>query len=94
MGGGDPELVSQRFTRINKTLYEITINLTADQSFLFVPQYGDWGAKYGYIGANNANNVNGDDFKRDGGDMKAPAISGSYKIQVDFQRGKYTVTKM
>ena len=94
MGGGDPELASQRFTRINKTLYEITINLTADQSYLFVPQYGDWGNKYGYIGANNGNNVNGDDFKKEGGDIKAPAVSGLYKIEVDFQRGKFTVTKL
>ena len=93
MAGGDPENTAQRFTRINKTLYEITINLTAGQSYLFVPQYGDWSNKYGYVGANNDNNVNGDDFKKEGGDMKAPA-SGLYKIQVDFQRGKFTVTKL
>lgn len=95
MGGGDPELLSQKFTRVNRTLYVLdNITLTGGQSFLFVPQYGDWGNKYGFTGGNNENNVNGDDFKKEGGDMKSPAATGNYKIEVDFQRGKYTVTKL
>jgi hypothetical protein len=56
--------------------------------------YGDWGNKYGFDGANNQNDVNGDNFKKEGGDIKAPAASGNYKIEVDFQRGKFTVTKL
>jgi hypothetical protein len=95
MGGGDPELTSQKFTQVSPTLYVLnSIALTGGQSFLFVPIYGDWGNKYGYTGSNNANNVDGDDFKANGGDIKAPALSGNYKIEVDFQRGKYTVTKL
>jgi hypothetical protein len=91
MGGGDPELVSQRFTKVGSSRFEITITLSANNSFLFVPVYGDWGNKYGFIGANNANNVNGDDFMPNGGDMKAPAATGSYKVSVDFKSGKWTV---
>lgn len=95
MGGGDPELVSQRFTKLSNTLYELSsIALIGGGSYLFVPLYGDWTNKYGFIGSNNANNVNGDDFKANGGDMLAPAVSGNYKIQVDFQRGKFTVIKL
>jgi len=94
MGGGDPELLSQKFTRINKTLYEITIQLSAGGSYLFVPVYGNWDVKYGFDGANNQNNVNGDNFKKDGGDMLSPATAGTYKIEADFQRGKFTVTKL
>ena len=95
MGDNDPELTSQRFTRVNRTLYVLeSINLTAGGSYLFVPVYGNWSNKYGYIGGNNENNVNGDDFKKEGGDMKAPSISGNYKIEVDFQLGKFTVTKL
>jgi starch-binding outer membrane protein SusE/F len=60
-------------------------------SYLFLPQYGSWSAKYGFTGSNNANNVNGDDFKPEGGDMKAPATSGTYKITVEFKTGKWTV---
>ena len=84
----------QKFTQVSTTLYEITIALNADKSYLFLPVNGSWAVKYGGLGANNTNNVNGDDFKIQGGDLKAPAISGNYKIQVDFQRGKFTLTKL
>lgn len=95
MSGGDAELASQRFTQVSATLYELpSIDLTGDGSFLFVPVYGDWSNKYGGVGAGNGNNVNGDDFKPDGSDLKAPAASGKYKVVVDFQRGKYTLTKL
>jgi hypothetical protein len=95
MTAGDPENPSQQFTQVSPTLYVInSIALTGGGSYLFVPQYGDWGAKYGYTGSNNANNVNQDDFKANGGDILAPALSGNYKIEVDFQRGKFTVTKL
>ncbi|MEO5563113.1 MAG: SusE domain-containing protein [Chitinophagaceae bacterium] len=91
---GEPELLSQKFNRLSATLYEITLPLTGGGSYLLLPKYADWGAKYGFTGANNGNNVNGDDFKANGGDILAPAASGTYKIQVDFQRGKFTVTKL
>jgi hypothetical protein len=91
MGGGDPENVSQRFTKVSSSKFEITIALSANNSFLFVPIYGDWNNKYGFTGSNNANNVTGDDFKPNGGDIKAPAASGTYKVTVDFKTGKYTV---
>lgn len=95
MGGGDPELASQQFTKISETLYELpSINLNGDASFLFVPVYGDWNAKFGYTGGGNENNVNGDDFHSGGNDIKAPPASGAYKVTVDFQRGKFTVTKL
>ena len=84
----------QKFTKISPTIYEITIALNADKSYLFLPVNGSWAVKYGGVGANNTNNVNGDDFKIQGGDLKAPGISGNYKIQVDFQRGKFTLTKL
>lgn len=95
MGGGDPELTSQKFNQISTTLYELpSIHLTSGGSYLFVPVYGDWNNKYGGVGANNTNNVNGDDFKPGGGDLLAPSTSGNYKIDVDFQRGKFTVTPL
>ena len=95
MGGGDPELLSQKFNQISTTLYELpSIALSGGGSYLFVPVYGDWSNKYGAIGANNTNNVNGDDFKANGGDLLAPAVGGNFKIVVDFQRGKITVTRL
>jgi starch-binding outer membrane protein SusE/F len=95
MNGGDPEVVAQRFTRISNTLYELpSLNINGGNSFLFVPVYGDWSNKFGFTGAGNMNNPDGDDFRDGGNDFKAPAVSGAYKITVDFQRGKYTFTKL
>ena len=93
MADNAPELVSQKFTQVNNTLYEIVINLSANNSFLFVPVYGNWSSKYGFDGEGNKNNVNGDNFKSAGNDIKAPATSGSYKVTVNFKTGKYTVEK-
>ena len=95
MAGGDPELTSQKFTQVSPTLYVLSsIHLNGGGSYLFVPVYGNWDNKYGGLGANNTNNVNGDDFKPGGGDLLAPASTGDYKIEVDFQRGKFAVTKL
>lgn len=90
-GCGEPELLSQKFTKVSSSKFELTIALSGGNSYLLLPVYGSWSAKYGYVGANNANNPAGDDFKPDGGDLKAPAASGTYKITVDFKTGKFTV---
>jgi starch-binding outer membrane protein SusE/F len=94
-GCGEAELLSQKFTQVTPTLYVLnSIALTGGGSYLLLPQYGSWSAKFGGTGGNNSNNVNGDDFKFNGSDLLAPAVSGNYKIEVDFQRGRFTVTKL
>ncbi len=90
-GCGEPALLSQKFTKVSASKFELNITLNGGASFLFLPVYGSWSAKYGFTGSNNANNVIGDDFKPNGGDMKAPAVTGSYKITVDFKTGKWSV---
>lgn len=95
MGGGDPELASQQFTQVNPSLYVInSIALTGGGSYLFVPVYGNWSNKYGFVGSGNGNNVNGDEFKAEGNDILAPSVSGNYKIEVNFKTGRFTVTKL
>jgi hypothetical protein len=95
MSGGDAPVASQQFTQLSPTMYELaSITLTGGQSYLLVPKYGDWGDKYGNSGSNNSNDPNSFDLKRGGGDILAPATTGNYKIDVDFQRGKVTVTKL
>lgn len=93
MGGGDAEALSQKFTQVSTTIYEITVPLIGGQSYTFVPIYGDWNNKYSIAVKNDPNEVNGGDFQIGGEDILAPASSGNYKIQVDFQRGKFSVTK-
>lgn len=95
MTDGDPDNASQKFTQVSPTMYVInSINLTGGQSYLFVPDYGNWGAKYGFAGNSNQNNTAGDDLAASGGDILAPAASGLYKVEVDFQRGKFILTKL
>jgi starch-binding outer membrane protein SusE/F len=82
---------TQKFTKVSPSKFELTVALNGGKSYLFLPVYGSWSAKYGFDGAsNNDNNVNGDKFRPDGKDMKAPG-SGTYKITVDFKTGKWSV---
>lgn len=90
-GCGEPELLSQKFTKVSSSKFELTIALNGNNSYLFIPVYGSWAAKYGGLGANNTNNVNGDNFKPGGGDMLAPPATRLYKITVDFKTGKFKV---
>ncbi len=91
---------SQQFTRVNSSLWELTIPLNAGKSYLLLPVNGDWTNKYGGVGGNNSNNVTGDDFKYNGSDMKAPAENGTYKLSFNFAAGtaagasgRFTVVK-
>jgi hypothetical protein len=83
---------TQEFTRISSTVYELTLQMNPG-SYLLLPINGFWGAKYGGLGSNNTNNPDGDDFKPEGGDLRSPTTSGTYKIVVDFQRGKFSLTR-
>jgi hypothetical protein len=83
---------SQKFTKESTTLYTITVALIGGNSYTFLPTYGSWNDKYSIAVKNDPNEVNGGDFQWQGNDILAPAASGNYKITVDFQRGKFTVT--
>lgn len=85
---------TQKFTKLNPTLYELTVSITGGNSYLFLPVNGSWDTKYGFDGANNTNNTDGDNLKVGGGDMLAPVASGNYKIEVNFQTGKFKLTKL
>jgi len=85
---------AQRFTQKTNGVFENTLSLVGGQSFLFLPVFGSWDFKYGGVGGNNANQVNGDGIKFSGSDLLSPATSGSYKMVVNFITGKYTVTKI
>ncbi|MDE3234408.1 MAG: SusE domain-containing protein [Bacteroidota bacterium] len=86
---------SQQFTKVSDTYYTITVALTGGQEYLFIPVNGDWSHKY----ACNKTTLppsgdSGGDFGYDWNDnFPGPTNGGTYKIDVDFQRGKFTVTK-
>ena len=90
----NPVPAAQKLTTVKKGLYEITLPINGGLSYLLLPVNGSWDAKYGGIGANNTNNPDSDAFKLGGGDLKAPAASGTYKLTVDFKTGKFKMTKL
>jgi len=53
--------------------------------------YGSFTEVYGFTGTALNNNTNGDVFRLNGNNMKAPAVTGNYHILVDFQTGRYTI---
>ena len=84
---------TQKFTKVSATLYELTIALIGGNSYTFLPTHGSWNDKYSIAIKNDPNEVNGGDFQWQGNDILAPAASGTYKISVNFQTGKFTVVK-
>jgi hypothetical protein len=92
---GDPSSVpdDQQFTRVTETKYTITVDLIGGKQYLFVLAKGDWGHKYACKDTEKQSSAVGDFGYEFGANFPAPADSGTYKIEVDFQRGKYTVTK-
>ena len=81
---------SQQFTRVNLTEYEITLPLTTGGSYLFLPLNGDWGHKYGGTSATGGTILV--DGAVPGSNTPGPAVSGTYKINVNFLTNTYTVT--
>ncbi len=87
-------LPTQEFTQISPTLYEITVTLNGGKEYLLLPLNGDWGHKYAVKDNTLAGLNAGGDFGYDlSKNFPGPAASGTYKIVVDFQRGKFTVTQ-
>lgn len=85
---------SQQFTQVSETEYTIIVQLIGGQEYLFIPVNGDWSHKYAVKDKTVSGLADGGDFGADLNDnFPGPATDGTYKIDVDFQRGKFTVTK-
>jgi hypothetical protein len=93
VGGGVGVPANQQFTKIDELHYTLTIHLNAGQEFLFIPVNGDWGNKYACKKEADQPKTGGDFGYNLSDNFPGPDASGTYKIDVDFQKGKYTVTK-
>ncbi|MEO7313005.1 MAG: SusE domain-containing protein [Chitinophagaceae bacterium] len=86
---------SQQFTKVSNTFYEITVPLVGGKEYLVLPLNGDWAHKYAVPNKTVAGLSAGGDFKFDANDnFPGPAVSGNYKIQLDFKLGTFKVTKL
>lgn len=93
VGNGVGVPANQQFTKIDDLHFTLTLHMTGGQEYLFVPVNGDWGHKFACKNK-AAQPLTGGDFGADLSDnFPGPAADGTYTIDVDFQKGKYTVTK-
>ena len=87
-----PYDVSQKFTMISPTLYELTVNLSGGGGYKLIQEQGNWDTQYHMI---TGGIWSGGSFEKKNSDppFPGPPTAGNYKIQVNFQAGTYTVTK-
>ena len=82
----------QQLTRLNSSIFEITMPLVGGKQYLLLPVNGDWSHKFAVANNSVAGLSSGGSFGYDLNDnFPAPATSGTYKITVNFLTGKFTV---
>ncbi len=98
--GGDFAVQNQKFTQVSETKYTITVqlsggdNTTDANQFLLVPKWGNWDHKYA-VKKTADQPTTGGKFGYDFSDnFPGPPAAGNYRIDMDFQLGTYTVTKL
>lgn len=84
---------NQKFTRLNSTKWEITVNLKSGEEYLILPEPGNWGKKYGVKDNNIESAKLSGSLEPEGKNIKAPNETANYKIVVDFINNSYKLTK-
>ena len=91
---------SQQLTRVNSSVWEITIPLVGGKQYLLLPVNGDWSNKYAVPNNSVAGLAAGGEFGYNLNDnFPGPSTSGTYKITVNFaaptsvanRSGRFTV---
>lgn len=89
----NPVPPAQQFTRKSSASFEITLPLQAAKKYLLLPVNGIWDK---YAVANSAApgaKEGGTLVVNSGQDIPGPDVAGNYKIEVEFVRKTYKVTK-
>lgn len=83
----------QEFTRVSRTLYEITIALPGNGRYKLLPSANGWGQSYRPLDA--VSTWQGGEFEQRDADpaFNGPPTSGTYKMSFNFQIGTFTVVK-
>lgn len=81
---------TQKFTKISETVYELVIPFLGGGGYKLIQENGVWATQYHAL---DGSVVTGGDFELKDSDPQfpGPAAAGTYKVTIDFQRGKYTV---
>ena len=85
-----PFVTNQRFTKVTDTQYELVVALKPG-AYKLIQENGVWGTQYHMV----EGTASGGTFQKKDSDpaFPGPATAGNYKIVVDFQTGRFTVTK-
>lgn len=81
---------TQEFTQVSPTEYTITISLIGAGEYKLISVNGSWSNQWSV--ATQDSYPNGGPFVFNGANCIAPAASGTYIIDVNFQTGIFTVT--
>ncbi len=86
-----PYDVSQKFTKLSNTLYELTVTMPGGGGYKLIQEQGNWDTQYHMVTGSSAGGV----FEKKNSDPQfpGPSTAGTYKITVDFQLGTFTVVK-
>jgi len=87
-----PYDVVHRFTKVSKTLYELTVQMKGGGNYKLIQENGVWGTQY----HKTTGTWEGGEFEKKDADpgFDGAPTAGTYKITVNFQTGKYTVVKL
>lgn len=79
-----------KFTKIDKLHYELIVDFDKTGGYKLIQEPGVWSTQYHAITAGAA--LSGDFEKKDADPQFASPGAGTYKIEVNFQTGKYKLT--
>ncbi len=84
------DVASEAFTELSPTHYQITIALAGGAEYKLICQNGSWTNQWSV--ASTDTEPNGGAFIFNGANCITPTSSGTYRIDVNFQSGIFTVT--
>ncbi len=84
--------LAQTFTQVNANEFTISAHLAGGGEYKFLPVDGSWIQSFGIATADDPKAINGGTLVANGQNILAPAMSGTYKIDVNLQTNKFKVT--
>lgn len=81
---------SLKFTKVTKLKYELVVDFDATGGYKLIQEPGVWSSQYHAMVANAP--LSGDFEKRDADPQFASPGVGKYKVEINFQTGKYKLT--
>jgi starch-binding outer membrane protein SusE/F len=82
----------QQFTTISPTEFKITVPIIGGGEYKLISVNGSWTDQWSVATNDDPTAINGGPFVYNGANVLAPAASGNYIIDVNFQTGLFTVT--